>query len=583
MEAVQSAGVENRKSVKRRKLAVLLFDSSPLGPCLLTTTPLPYYLTINQSRPCLETHTASEAASSLLAIKMASSSRLGSTSISTPSDLWQRLESRRPLPLRFVLHLSRRPNASLCPCLELDLPSLHSPSITRTTVTRILDPEHRVPYISLSPLFTSAGLTLIQGLLRFSLSPTSFDLSLAGLEPWDDCWISLPLARHIANQLGVLLPLSAILDSKTALAWSLDEFGEGLSHNWRVPQEWVDAAGYSTDAITHPELRFGNVQLLKQGQQIKTLVSAEKRSEIKRGAEERRRSRGFRLRQKLVRWSKLVYEVWWELQPCLNGKEGREEEGEEGRHERLRSVLEDLRQVVVPPTNADVLEWMQLLSSPNETMEPSSEGGKSGEDFEQILSPMTLAELSQVKSATSAVNDTLPWREDTTIEENISALGAFLRAKLSMLHRMNLLSLCHLSTSADESGSPQAPISTRLPPRRENAPAGPPYATVTPADRVGDLASLNAKVDKLTAKLDEFISSSSRTTPDSPASMDGPESASGAALSAQPSQAELVGRRNDLSSSGRTNTSMRGVESKPSLVAMTIAVALAVLIIKISS
>ncbi len=160
------------------------------------------------------------------------------------------------------------------------------------TVTRILDPEHRTPYITLTPLFHAAGLTLVQGLLRFSLPPTSFSLSLAGLEPFDDLWISLPLARSIASSLNLLSALSALLDTKMALAWSLDEFSEGLSHNWRIPQQYVDAASYSTDAITDPGLRWGELKMLPRGQQVKTLISGEMRARVVRREGERRKEKG---------------------------------------------------------------------------------------------------------------------------------------------------------------------------------------------------------------------------------------------------------------------------------------------------
>lgn len=57
---------------------------------------------------------------------------------------------------------------------------------------RILDPEHREPFITLGGIFAAAGLTPIEGLLRFDLhrGRGHFDVSLAGLEPRDELWVS---------------------------------------------------------------------------------------------------------------------------------------------------------------------------------------------------------------------------------------------------------------------------------------------------------------------------------------------------------------------------------------------------------
>lgn len=444
----------------------------------------------------------------------------GQSPFSHPADssneLWQRLEARRPLPLHFVLHLSRRPNASLCPCLQVELPSTVSPG-SHFTVTRILDPEHRVPYISLSPLFLASGLSIIQGLLRFSLSPSDYDLSLAGLEPFDDLWISLPLARSIAAELDLLPSLAAILDPKTVLAWSLDEFGEGLSHNWRVPEEVVSAAGYSTDAILAEEAAFGGVQMLPRGQQIKTLVSGELRGKMARQAQERRREAGFVLHQKLIRWSSQLFAVWTDVRDVLEW----EGEGEEGR-ERWRMLKEDLREVSVHPTSVDMMEWMQLLSGTSTQLRPPTETLRDHaldlkddlRDEAEMLQPLSLAELSYLRSDNSSSDTVFPvsraQQEEEESEETVRRTRALPRAKLAALHRMTILSLPHLAASLRTLDPPDDPPLIDGAPSRETTSPTRLRDTAEAENQGGEVALLNSKIDQLSAKVDAFIDAQAR-------------------------------------------------------------------------
>ena len=405
-------------------------------------------------------HLCCWASSSRAAITLCS---MATTSIDT-SALWTLLAAKRPLPLRFSLHLSRRPNSSLCPCLQLSL----TPTLT---LTRILDPEHRVPYITLSPLLHSAGLTLIQGLLRFQLSPTSFDLSLAGLEPWDDLWISLPLARTVAAELGLASVLAAILDSRTNLAWSLDEFEAGLAHNWRVPG--VNVAGYSTDAIT--SVQFERAQMLPQGQQIKTLISADLRRRVKREAEERKASRAFQVHQRLVRWSAQVYGFWQDLQVVREDKT-----------DVKKAIFGDLMEVVLAPTQTDVLEWTGFIS-PNLEWE------------RDLWTPPSLTEIAGLRRSEKTLGQSV---RSEDLEGGVKQLEAILHAKVALLHRMNLLSLPHLGPSV---------VTEQIEPPLSLAAFSKTQSAQTPAARTDDeIAQLHAKLDTLTSKMDALLAASTR-------------------------------------------------------------------------
>lgn len=431
-------------------------------------------------------------------------------SASCSEELWQRLEARRPAPLRFVLHLSRRPNASLCPCLQVELASSFATTWgdrTSFTVTRILDPEHRIPYITLSPLFYAGGLTLIQGLLRFSLAPASFDVSLAGLEPWDDMWVTLPLARNIAAQLGLHSVLAEILNPRTALAWSLDEFEAGLSHNWRVPHDVVDSAAYSTDAITAQEAKFAHVQMLPLGQQIKTLVSADLRSSILESASQRAKQSEFRLHQKLVRWTSQVWSAWADISPILQYQVGSSDAATTREvTERVSALIEELGGSSIPPTWVDLLEWTQL-SAQAACLPPTTKGHT---DEESLLSSLSLAQLAQLRTSTHGHLCDMGLcppvlHQAQADQDTLLKLQPILRAKLASLHTINLLSLPFSSSSTlDPPREPYHPAtsnphyietrSTRTPSVLLEKDASSAYAK--------EFAALHAKVDALTAKIE---------------------------------------------------------------------------------
>ncbi|ETS62957.1 hypothetical protein PaG_02726 [Moesziomyces aphidis] len=425
----------------------------------------------------------------------------------SPSDvLWEQLEARRPAPLRFVLHHSRRPNGSLCPCLEVNLSS-SSPSTPYYTVTRILDPEHRVPYITLCPILAAAGLTILQGLLRFDLTPPAYDVSLAGLEPWDDLWISLPLTRSIAAELGLLHNLAAILDPTTSLAWSLDEFAEGLLHNWRVPQAVVDAASYSTDAITRPDVGFGNVLMLPKGQQIKTLVSADLRATIVGKAEARRKQPQFQLQQKLVQWSTQLHSIWLDFSNLAD-----QYDGDSGEHRA--PLLCELQQEVAPPTSTDMLEWTQLVSARMTGLASIAQP----DDAEGLLEPLSLANVAALRPGNPPLGFGMAATHEGADEEvALRHLQAVLRGKLALLQQMSLLTLGPFACAPDldpaqdtvERGEPSL-----VSPERERAnqhQSQPVAAQLTELANASDIAALNAKVDGLAAKLERWFETPHRT------------------------------------------------------------------------
>ena len=302
--------------------------------------------------------------------------------------------------------------------------------------------------------------------------------------------------------------LGAILDPKTSLAWSLDEFEEGLSHNWRVPNEWVDGGSYSTDAIIDPELRFDRVGMLERGQQIKSLISGELRSGIVRKAGERRRERGFRLHQKLVRWSSQLYAVWLDVRPPLEMVEGDTKEvEEEGLWERAKALLTDLEGISVSPTQVDMLEWLQLLLDQSTNPQNPLQHDENGANTDRLLSPLSMRELSELRSMGSHDSSIL-FDTSEDIRDTVTQLGSTLKARIATLHRMDLLSQTSFTPSRDKVESPHAEVNELdAPVRSTRGIVAPPQPQLAARDE--QVAELHAKMDSLTKKVDALIESQS--------------------------------------------------------------------------
>lgn len=372
----------------------------------------------------------------------------------TMRGLWHVLSSRRPLHLRFALYPSRRPSGALCPCLEVNLPALGQLSSGCTTtdrsnpafrVTRILDPEHKTPYVSLSPIFLAAGLSTVQGLLLLSLNPSSdYSLSLAGLEPWDDIWVSFRLATHVAKELGVYPRLSALLDPRTKLAWSLDEGDRGISHNWRVPAEFLDPATYSADTLL-AAAGFAGIKILRDGEQLTTLVSVQQRKQAKSVRAEEVSDCG-KLHEKLVRWSHMCYAAWYDVrhararlldsQHDAGLNDGRTKNAD---LELARGVAQDIDILHVPPTLQDVQEWLQHSM-------PLDLGLKAAKPVQELttLTRTQYMRLRQLDTelGTRGVDQRLhvAAMDETGCLDVLDDLELQLRAKMGSLHRLQLLS-----------------------------------------------------------------------------------------------------------------------------------------------
>ncbi|EPQ32288.1 uncharacterized protein PFL1_00485 [Pseudozyma flocculosa PF-1] len=250
------------------------------------------------------------------------------------SDLWATLSSNRPVPLRFVLLPSRRPNKALCPALQATLatpppppppPVEGQPQRYRDrsyTVTRILDPEHKQPYISLAPLLLAGGRTLVSGLLEFDLSlqDGDYDVHLTGLEP--------------------------------------------------------------TEALLRADIR--TISLLDHGEAVRTLVSSQQRNAIVSRAGSTNAASAIdegqaglqREREKMVRWTTQLHEAYRQvreakslLDQAKGYRERRDDEDEARALERQSALLiADTDVESLPPTWQHIDDWLSSRCAPPDSL-----------------------------------------------------------------------------------------------------------------------------------------------------------------------------------------------------------------------
>ncbi|GAA6040575.1 hypothetical protein NBRC10512_005323 [Rhodotorula toruloides] len=108
-------------------------------------------------------------------------------------------------------------------------------------------------------------------LLRFKLDSLTYDISIGGLAPILDIWVPLKTARDVANSLGRLDELAALLDWQTRRAWSVEDKEEGgLVHNWKISSDLIDPQDYSTASML--DTPFARIELLSPGSQVRTLL-----------------------------------------------------------------------------------------------------------------------------------------------------------------------------------------------------------------------------------------------------------------------------------------------------------------------
>ncbi|KAH9809901.1 hypothetical protein DFH28DRAFT_513165 [Melampsora americana] len=209
----------------------------------------------------------------------------------------------RSLPLKFTLMktYSFRLDSPLVPVLYVRFPfnSTFTLNATSTSpnlnthyidIIRIIDPEHREPFISIgrllslikpNPISPITAIEILKELHQSTLMNTSsnhhhpsfkpiYSLLLNGLAPFPDLWVNLKLARLFSIRFGLLKVndddegnekesglLASLLDWNTKSIWSIVTLssvhqpirtGELIS-NWRIPEEVLPLRDYSLTSL----------------------------------------------------------------------------------------------------------------------------------------------------------------------------------------------------------------------------------------------------------------------------------------------------------------------------------------------
>jgi hypothetical protein len=187
------------------------------------------------------------------------------------------------------------------------------------TIYRIIDHQlvhaHR---ISIAQLWRACGLTITEGLFLFDLRRTDYEIDFAvSLFPFRDVWVTVPVARMIAQKLAVEDKLTYILDPALDRVFSHYSLERGdLIHNWKVDS--IPDAVYSTRAII--DAPFHRVSLLPNSRKVRTQIArGNQRGVVMRD----------RMEDGLVLWQVAAYEDFVRNQEKQNVKDSPQENTEE--------------------------------------------------------------------------------------------------------------------------------------------------------------------------------------------------------------------------------------------------------------
>ncbi|BGP26275.1 hypothetical protein JCM10295v2_005220 [Rhodotorula toruloides] len=225
----------------------------------------------------------------------------------------------------------------------------------------------REPFVSLGRLFLACSVTPLEGLLLSELDNLAYDVSLGGLAPVLDIWVPLKIAREVADSLGRLDELAALLDWQTRRAWSVEDKEEGaLVHNWKISSDLIDPQDYSTASML--DTSFARVELLPLGSQVRTLLPPHENLPTFGHAGEVDVETWDMLWSKIVEWSVREYGRWKDRREMGQEWAGLESldrwSGPGDSHNLLRSVEYDARFAVGAVTNPSVPEVLDAHRFP---------------------------------------------------------------------------------------------------------------------------------------------------------------------------------------------------------------------------
>ncbi|WVR06043.1 hypothetical protein IAU60_003071 [Kwoniella sp. DSM 27419] len=185
-------------------------------------------------------------------------------------------KSPLPLPVHFALLPSMLPSKTLSPVLYV--------LVNKIPIYLTLDPS-RSPQLSLLPLFLALQpISPVNIFTSLYLLPSQYSLTLDGIAPHLDIWVSLSTARKVVHSLGAdtlfwdsANPTRGLLAAGVDHAMSWDD-GDGIGHNWMPPPSQIPRAAYSLASLSSSSLL--GVSVIRDSRYIVTPLDQHIRAEI---------------------------------------------------------------------------------------------------------------------------------------------------------------------------------------------------------------------------------------------------------------------------------------------------------------
>ncbi|WWC99892.1 hypothetical protein V866_006801 [Kwoniella sp. B9012] len=192
------------------------------------------------------------------------------------------ISSPLPLPIHFDLLPCLTPGKTLCPVFYV--------LVDNIPIYVTLDPS-QIPHMSLLPLFlTLHPISPLSILSTLHLRPDSdYSLTLKGIAPFVDIWVSLNLARTICESLNVERlfwdekdPTKGLLSKIMGEIQSWDE-GLAIGHNWLPPSTQLPKSAYSLSTLLSTPLT--GVDIIQDNRYITTPLDDGSRTRMTKDAE----------------------------------------------------------------------------------------------------------------------------------------------------------------------------------------------------------------------------------------------------------------------------------------------------------
>ncbi|KAG2173205.1 hypothetical protein INT43_004579 [Umbelopsis isabellina] len=191
-------------------------------------------------------------------------------------------------------------------------------TVNNHTIYRLIDRQLAIVHrISMGQVWAACGLTITEGLFLFDIRRGEYETDFEMPKfPFRDVWVSIPLARQIAEKLAIEDKLAHLLDPALDTVFSHYSFERGgLIHNWKV--DTIADAEYSTRALINTP--FSSPTSLQNGRKVRTQISRCAQPGVVMKD---------RMEDGLILWQVCAYENFLRDQVKLNPKRDQSEQGD---------------------------------------------------------------------------------------------------------------------------------------------------------------------------------------------------------------------------------------------------------------